>query len=342
MFEAPRHIQMIFALACTGAAEQNRGPSSPPMIIPSAFSRVFPEVLAQSPAGTDTGRIILWIAVIVLILLCGFLGSVIYRSKRGPKPTPSADELRGRLAQVVTMWAMAVIVILGILMLLITGYHAMIANDKDARAQFIETGKYIFAAIVPVVAAWVGTVMAFYFGKENFKAATDSMSQIARQFTSQDKLGQTQVEQIGKAIGDVAPLQLEASDTPETITLDTLSGKMTAKAPPFERLPVLKSDGTPLMVVHRSILNDFLLTKKEAEPDKKTADFKLSDLVAAYSWLTEDSFVTVGPVASAADAKTKMAQHKGCADVFVTQDGTSATPVTRWITNVDLLQAAQV
>lgn len=240
------------------------------------------------------------------------------------------------------MWAMLVIVILGILMLLITGYHAVIANDKDARAQFIETGKYIFAAIVPVVAAWVGTVMAFYFGKENFKAATDSVSQIARQFTSQDKLGQTQVEQIGKAIGDVAPLQLDASDTIETIPLDTLSGKMTAKAPPFERLPVLKSDGAPLMVVHRSILNDFLLTKKETEPDKKTAEFKLSDLVAAYPWLTEDSFVTVAPVASAADAKTKMALHKGCADVLVTQDGTAATPVTRWITNVDLLQAAQV
>jgi hypothetical protein len=331
-----------FALARTEAAEQNRDPSPPIMITPSTFYFAFPDVLAQAPVGTDTGRQLLWIAVAVLILVSGILGAVLYRTKRGPKPTPSADELRGRLAQVVTMWAMAVIVILGILMLLITGYHALIANDKDARAQFIETGKYIFAAIVPVVAAWVGTVMAFYFGKENFKAATDSVSQIARQFTSQDKLGQTQVEQIGKAIGDVAPLQLEESDTVETISLDKLSSKMTAKAPPFERLPVLKKDGAPLMVVHRSILNDFLLTKKDTAPDKKAADFKLSDLVAAYSWLTEDSFVTVAPVASAADAKTKMAQHKGCADVLVTQDGTSATPVTRWITNVDLLQAAQV
>jgi hypothetical protein len=37
-----------------------------------------------------------------------------------------------------------------------------------------------------------------------------------------------------------------------------------------------------------------------------------------------------------------MERVKGCADVFVTTDGTAAPAVTRWITNVDLLQAAQV
>lgn len=96
------------------------------------------------------------------------------------------------------------------------------------------------------------------------------------------------------------------------------------------------------MVVHRSILNDFLLKQKEVAPDKKTAEFNLADLVAAYPWLTENSFITVPPTASAADAKNKLAPRTGCADVFVTMDGTSATAVTRWITNVDLLQAAQV
>ena len=58
--------------------------------------------------------------------------------------------------------------------------------------------------MLPVVAAWVGTVMAFYFGKENFKAATDSLSQIARQLTSQEKLGQTNVQEIGKPMEAVA------------------------------------------------------------------------------------------------------------------------------------------
>jgi len=314
------------------------------MITPSAFYPAFPEVLAQAPAVADTGRTALWMAIIALVLLSGILGILLYRTKRGPKPTPSADELRGRLAQVVTMWAMGVIVLLGITMLAITGYQSALANTPEMQRQFIETGKYIFAAIVPVVAAWVGTVMAFYFGKENFKAATDSVSQIARQFTSQDKLGQTQVEKIGLAIDDVNPLRLADNDTKDTVTLDKVETTMTPPpGKPFERLPILTSKGAPFMVVHRSVLNDFLLKKKKADTNKSAADYKLSDLIADNNeWLESESFATVAPSATAADAKNVMAQHAKCADVFVTADGTSASTVTRWITNVDLLQAAQV
>jgi len=54
--------------------------------------------------------------------------------------------------------------------------------------------------------------MAFYFGKENFKAATDSVSQIARQLTSQEKLGQTNVQEIGKPMEAVAPLRFDETD----------------------------------------------------------------------------------------------------------------------------------
>jgi hypothetical protein len=162
------------------------------------------------------------------------------------------------------------------------------------------------------------------------------------QLTSQEKLGQTRAQDIGKAIEEVAPLRLGSSDTTDTITLDKLEAKMKAKEPPFERLPILAATGAALMVVHRSVLNDFLLTRKTAEPNKNAADYKLSDLVHDYPWLTERSFATVPPAASAADAKAAMERLKGCADVFVTMDGTAASAVTRWITNVDLLQAAQV
>ncbi len=117
---------------------------------------------------------------------------------------------------------------------------------------------------------------------------------------------------------------------------------MRAKEPPFERLPILSAKGAPLMLVHRSVLNDFLLNKKTADPGKTAKDYNLSNLVKDYPWLEQNSFATVSPTASAAQAKDAMAQKKGCSDVFVTMDGTSASAVTRWITNVDLLQAAQV
>jgi hypothetical protein len=117
---------------------------------------------------------------------------------------------------------------------------------------------------------------------------------------------------------------------------------MRGQTPPFERLPILGTTGAPLMVVHRSVLNDFLLKKKAADASKNSKDYKLSDLVADYPWL-KNCFATIPPDASAAKAKAAM-EEKGklCADVFVTDDGTPAITATRWITNVDLLQAAQV
>jgi len=279
---------------------------------------------------------LLWAVVIVL-------GVLLYLAKRGARLQASSDELRGRLAQAVTTWALIAIALLGISIIAIAGYNVSIpSTDVEARREFLDAAKYVFASTLPVVAAWVGTVMAFYFGKENFKAATDSVSQIARQLTSQEKLGQTNVQEIGKPMEAVAPLRFDETDKLETVTLDKLEEKMRAKEPPFERLPILSAKGAPLMLVHRSVLNDFLLNKKTADPGKTAKDYNLSNLVKDYPWLEQNSFATVSPTASAAQAKDAMAQKKGCSDVFVTMDGTSASAVTRWITNVDLLQAAQV
>jgi hypothetical protein len=288
------------------------------------------------------------VALIIVGLLVGNIwqGVLLYSRKR-TRPQDrttaagSAEEFRVRLAHSVTVWAMIAIALLGVAIISIGGYNATTLNTEEARRGFLDTAKYVFAAVLPVVAAWVGTVMAFYFGKENYRAATESVARIV-QLTSREKLGQTKAKDIGKRIEDVAPLRLGENDTVEAITLDKLEEKMRAKAPPFERLPILQATGAPLMVVHRSIFNDFLLKRKTAAPDKTAKDYKLSELVADFPWLTENSFATVSPDASAAQAKDAMEQKKGCADVFVTMNGTPATPVSYWITNVDLLQAAQV
>ena len=283
------------------------------------------------------------IVVFLLILLNIILGVALYRSKTKATGVPSTEEFRGRLAQVVTMWAIVAIAVLGVAIIGIGGYNASIATDDvdTARREFLDTAKYVFAAVLPVVAAWVGTVMAFYFGRENFRAATESVAQVARQLTSQEKLGQIKAQEIGKPIDDVTPLRLAESDPMET-TLNKLEEKMGSQEPPFERLPILSANAAPLMVVHRSVLNDFLLKKKATEKDKDAKDYKLSDLIAAYPWLKDDSFATIPPAASAAEAKAAMARLKRGTDVFVTLDGTSSSTATRWITNVDLLQAAQV
>jgi hypothetical protein len=42
--------------------------------------------------------------------------------------------------------------------------------------------------ILPMIGTWVGTVLAFYFGKEQLEAATRSVTSIARELTPDEKL----------------------------------------------------------------------------------------------------------------------------------------------------------
>ena len=46
-----------------------------------------------------------------------------------------------------------------------------------------ETMKYVFATLVPLFASWVGTVLAFYFGRENFDIATKRYDNLMNQLT---------------------------------------------------------------------------------------------------------------------------------------------------------------
>jgi hypothetical protein len=42
--------------------------------------------------------------------------------------------------------------------------------------------------ILPMIGTWVGTVLAFHFGKEQLEAATRSVTSIARELTPDEKL----------------------------------------------------------------------------------------------------------------------------------------------------------
>ena len=90
----------------------------------------------------------------------------------------TADALfRSKLARTLTMGAMVFLVIVASVTLIGAGIYSATAKgegvDAEKRATFFfDIAKYLFATILPVVAGWVGTVLAFYYGKENFEAGT--------------------------------------------------------------------------------------------------------------------------------------------------------------------------
>jgi hypothetical protein len=42
-----------------------------------------------------------------------------------------------------------------------------------------ETSRLVFSSVLPLLGTWVGTVLAFYFARENLAAATESTLRLA-------------------------------------------------------------------------------------------------------------------------------------------------------------------
>src|SRR5713226_1358319 len=58
------------------------------------------------------------------------------------------------------------------------------AKDKDIAGN----AQNVLNSVLPLLGTWVGTILAYYFSKENFEAATKSVTELAKQITPQEKL----------------------------------------------------------------------------------------------------------------------------------------------------------
>src|SRR5512132_965473 len=120
---------------------------------------------------------------------------------------------RSKLAQRLTTGALIFVGIVAAITLTGAGLNALIKPDEKNTALFFDMAKYILATVLPVVAGWVGTVLAFYFGKENFEAGTRSVADAAKALTSKEKLAATLVGSLGKARSDFKALVFDAEQS---------------------------------------------------------------------------------------------------------------------------------
>jgi hypothetical protein len=193
-----------------------------------------------------------------------------------------------------------------------------------------------------MIGAWVGTVLAFYFGKENYSAAAASTHELVRQLSSDEKLKQIPVDSVMIAIKDATTLVLTPPKTEATVRLkaDLIDGCLVPKN--RNRLPILSGAGMILYVVHRSLIDGFLVQRVAA--GQPLADLTLADMLKQpdIAGSIRDAFGTVKPKTTLADVKAQMDGIPNCADVFVTEDGSRNTKVLGWITNVMVAERARV
>jgi hypothetical protein len=221
----------------------------------------------------------------------------------------------------------------------LAGMVIVLGRDADS-------AKDVLNVMLPVFAAWVGTILAFYFSRENFEAATRSVRETIKELSPLERLRAMPVREHMIKLADMDVITLTAEKTEAALKLveDILGTMNDTKR---NRLPILTEKSHPKYIIHRSMIDKFL--SKRAV--RKTASEKSLESLTLENLLSEDkdlkqmfetSFAVVNEDATLAEAKCAMENVKDCLDIFVTKNGTKEEPVLGWITNLIITKCAKL
>ncbi len=236
---------------------------------------------------------------------------------------PSDGKTREFLAITVSLAALAGVIVLSITIIAVAG------NQR------LEASKTVLSTVLPLIGTWIGTVLAFYFTKENFESAQRSVQDIAKQASSQDKLKAVPVQSKMIKLADMFSVLDPVG--PQTIS-NVLTALETAKK--GDRIPVLTANKVIKYIIHRSLLDRYLAEKAGAPatvpPAPALSALTFTDFFKDkpdMEQLFARSFATIKPDGTLADAQAAMESVKDCEDVFVTSQGGRQDDVVGWVTD---------
>ena len=221
-------------------------------------------------------------------------------------------------------------------------------DDPNNPRWRLEVVQYIFGALLPLIGTWMGTILAYYFSKENFQAANQSVQNLVSQITSTQKLESIKTRDVMIPIEQIRYYELRTDRDSATVLLEDLLKFMYENK--ITRLPILNERKEVRFMIHRSIFESFIAQQAMAgakiNPPSPLGDLSLHDLetgaptdiqkVLNYAW----GFVSLD--SNLRDAQLIIERVDVCQDVFVTQTGKNTEPVLGWITNATIAENAKV
>lgn len=246
---------------------------------------------------------------------------------------------RERIARIITLWVPIATGALAIAAVILAIY---LVKCEDKSDEAIDVLKYTFAALVPLWATWLGTVLAYYFSKENFQAANDSVSKLVSQVTTaNEKLQNTKAINVMISFSKMMMLNFK---TPEEINSYLIKDAVDfLEKEKRNRLPILENNILKY-IIHLSVFDRFIRNQIT-----RSADFSLltianmaksTDENIKNSLETGAAFISLE--ANLFEAKKKMDDNTFCNDVFVTKTGNPTEEVLGWITDKIINENAKV
>jgi len=268
--------------------------------------------------------------LILLVLLCGALGSYIHSA------TSFVDFTGNNALKKSWLWWYIMRPFIGGTLALI--FYFLI------RGGFLSTGSDASNISIFGITALAGLVGMFH------KKATDKLKEVFDSLfrskegggdeARQDKLvSEMLVDKAMIPLGKIKSIKITADKNEDTITIEEIylmyEGVVT-------RVPVLADNFTLKYIIHQSLLFQYIAQKNvESANNQVIFDIKqtyLKDFLG-HTGIVEmvgQSIAFVKPTTTVADAKIAMESVKNCQDVFVTETGTPESPVMGWLTNIDI------
>ncbi len=231
-------------------------------------------------------------------------------------------------------WLALGVVIFGFASITILAVVAIINPSSNSN------GMTILNMVLPVVATWIGTVLAFFFGRANFESANLQVQQLVDrvQQTPPGQRAQVNVTVIMRRIPDITSLVIPAGKSEHDFKLSDLYSQFSDT---ISRLPVIDADSKPKYMIHQSSIDSYLANEKNASKDDLLDAFIAKQKANGIEFGLKQGFVLVSEATTLADAKHAMEAVDGCLDIFVTKGGTQGEPLTGWISNQRLTRYMQ-
>lgn len=181
--------------------------------------------------------------------------------------------------------------------------------------------KDLLGLLLPLFGTWVGTVLAYYFGKENFEAASKRYENIIQKLTP-DVLDDISIKQI---MIDQATMVSKEESVSSGLTVNDLIVFLDSISK--SRLPILNNQKIKY-IIHKSTL-----LEAKANGDEV---LKLSEFVSntKYSALLVN-FITIEEEEKLEDVRKMMTSKDKCKDAFVCNKG---GVLTGWLTDTLIIR----
>ena len=194
----------------------------------------------------------------------------------------------------------------------------------------------VFNIVLPVFASWVATILAFYYGRENFESANQEVRKMVQLTTQQRE--EEPVTSIMRPFNDMVHFQTPDGEGGQDVKLSELRHKFDPDK--VSRLPIIYADKKPKYMIHQSSIDKYIAAG--GKPEDTLKNFIATQKKAGFEFGLNKGFVVVSEQTALAVAKRKMEELRFCQDIFITKAGSSDEPLTGWISNVRMAKFLEI